>query len=155
MAKESSGRSIALTTTVGSIVSMCSNPFVAETGFLKGMFAHFLVGGGTTIGASAFAITGGAALGLAGASLGAVAGKKGAKIGGCVGLIVGGLGGGLWGAIDGYSTASQLLLNGANNNFKASALEQTAPAIQAPVRFSMEGNKVLATIQQPAPAPRG
>jgi len=143
---ESTGSGVGLAGTIGGIVSMFSNPFVAEAGFVKGVFAHFLVGAGTSIGASAFTLVGALGAGAAGFIAGGVLGRssEGAKVGGAIGLIAGALTGGVWGGIQGYDVSSQML-NRSVQSYKAAAVETNSRAA-SPVRLVQEGNKVVAYV---------
>lgn len=144
---ESSGGGVGLASAIGGIVSMFNNPFVAEAGFVKGVFAHFLVGAGTSIGASAFALGGALGAGAVGRLIaGGVFGRSSdaAKVGGAVGLIAGALTGGVWGGIQGYDVSSQML-NRSVQSYKAAAVE-TNSRTASPVRLVQEGNKVVACI---------
>jgi hypothetical protein len=147
------GGAVSLAAVIGGIVSMCNNPFIAEAGFVKGVFAHYLVGAGTGIGAGAFGLIGGLGAGaagfIAGGVLGAVGGRSSgaARSGGAIGLVVGGLASGVWGGIQGYDVSNQML-NNSVKSYKTAAIETNSRAA-SPVRLVQEGNKVVAYISRP------
>ena len=99
---------------IGFLISCFNNPFFANAGLIQGLFAHLLVGAGTSIGASAGFVGGGLALGLPGAFIGTVATKDGdgIKAGFVSGFFVGGMAGALYGCLQGFSTSSQMLTHG-------------------------------------------
>jgi hypothetical protein len=129
---------------LGTAVSTLNNPFVENAGFIKGAFAHLLVGAGTSLGAVTFGVTfglvGGGILALA---AGSVTDSRKATY---AGALAGGVLAGIWGGADGYGLASRML-NQSVSSFKTAAIEHTIASSQpTPVRLTTEYGRPVATV---------
>jgi len=114
-----------------------NNPFVAQAGTIKGLRDHLLVGLTAATAATECALPAALLGGIFFAAVGGGLSREDVKIGFKMGLALG-ASLGAWIGISGGYENSVYQISRSIQTFKSSALEQTAPTIQAPVRFSMQ-----------------